>query len=77
MPFLLACKVSAEKSADSLMGVLLCVTSCFILAAFRMLSLSLPFTLLIFMCLDVVSLGSSYAELSGIPGPGCVFPSSD
>ena len=31
---LLACKISAEKSADCLMGVPLYITSCFSLAAF-------------------------------------------
>ena len=36
---LLACKVSARKSADSIMGVPLYVTSCFSLAVFKSLYL--------------------------------------
>ena len=39
----LACRVSAEKSSDSLMEVPLCVTSCFYLIAYNILSLSLTF----------------------------------
>lgn len=34
-PLLLACKVSAERSASSLMGISLFVTSCFSLAPFK------------------------------------------
>ena len=47
------CKVSAEISADGLMGFPLYVTSCFSLAAFKILSLSLIFDILIIMCLCV------------------------
>ena len=39
MPLPVACKVPAEKLADSLMGVLLYVTTCFFLAAFNILYL--------------------------------------
>ena len=53
---LLACRVSAEKSADSLMGVPLYVTSCFSLAVFNILSLSLIFAILI-TCLSVILFG--------------------
>ena len=51
---LLACKVSVEKSDDSLMGFLLQVTFFLSLAAFNTLSLSLLFAILIIMCLGVV-----------------------
>ena len=51
--YLLACKVSFEKSADSLMGILLQVTNYFSFAAFKILSLSLTFGILIMMCLAV------------------------
>ena len=51
------------------------ITSCFCLTAFRILSLSLTFTILImFWC---VSLGSPYLELSGFPEPGYLFPFPD
>ncbi|KAF6119851.1 hypothetical protein HJG60_010237 [Phyllostomus discolor] len=56
---LLACKVSCEKSADSLMGTPLYVTLSFPLAAFKILSLSSIFGNLMMMCLDVFLLGSS------------------
>ena len=49
---LLACKVSAEKSADYLMGFTLWVISWFSLV-FRSLSLSLTYTILIMTCLGV------------------------
>ena len=66
----LACKVSAEKSAHSLMGISLCVTSCFFLAAFSILSLSLTFDILIIMCLDVGLLGYSCLKIFWLPGSG-------
>ena len=50
---LLACKVSSEKSADSLMETHLQVTNLFSLAAFKILSLSLTFGILIMICLGV------------------------
>ena len=49
----MAYRVSAEKSADRLMGVPLCVTCFFFLAAFNICSLSLIFAILIIMCLGV------------------------
>ena len=59
---LLACKVFAEKSAGSLMGIPLYVTSCFSLDALKILSLfffslSLFLTVDILMCLGVDLLG--------------------
>ena len=54
---LLACRVSVEKSADSLMGVPLYVICHFSLVAFNILSLSLIFVSLITMCLGVFLLG--------------------
>ena len=50
---LLVYKISAEKSAVSLMGVPLYITSCFCLTAFNILSLSLTFDILILVCLGV------------------------
>ena len=54
---LLACRVSAEKSAVNLMGVPLYAICCFSLAAFSNFSLSLIFVYLITMCLSVFLLG--------------------
>ena len=59
-----ACKVSFEKSADSLMGTSLWVTYFFSLAAFKIISLSLTFGILIMMCLGVVLFGSILFETS-------------
>ena len=53
----LAWRVSAEKSADSLMGVPLQVICHFSLVVFNILSLSLIFVSLITMCLGVFLLG--------------------
>ena len=50
---LLACRVSAERSAVYLMGIPFCVTCCFSLAAFNVCSLYLIFDGLINMCLSV------------------------
>jgi len=50
---LLACRVSDEKLADSLMGVPLYVIYLFSLVAFNILSLSLILVSLITMCLSV------------------------
>ena len=54
---LLACRVSAERSAVKHMGFPLYVTCCFSLAAFNNLSLCLVFVSLISMCLGVFLLG--------------------
>lgn len=51
MHYFQACRDSAEKSANSLMGILLNMTHCLYLAAFRILSLT--FTILIMTCLGV------------------------
>ena len=67
---LLACRVSAEKSADNLMGIPLYVICCFSLAAFNIFSLNLIFVSLINMFL----LGLSCVGLSAVPGLGWLFP---
>ena len=54
---LLACKVSVERSAVSLMGIPLYVICCFSLAAFNICSLCLISISLINMCLGVFLLG--------------------
>ena len=54
---LLACRISAEKSAVNLMGVPLYVICHFSLVAFSNFSLSLIFINLITMCLSVFLLG--------------------
>ena len=54
---LMACRVSAERSAVKHMGFSLYVTCCFSLAAFNILSLCLVFVSLINMCLGVFLLG--------------------
>ena len=54
---LLACRVSAERSAVKCMGFPLYVYCSFSLAAFNILSLCLVFVSLISMCLDVFLLG--------------------
>ena len=54
---LLACRVSAERSAVNLMGIPLYVICCFSLAAFNIFSLYLIFDSLINMCLGVFLLG--------------------
>ena len=53
----LACRVSAEKSAVKYMGFPLCITCCFSLAAFNIISLFLVFVSLISMCLGVFLFG--------------------
>ena len=54
---LLACRLSAEKSADSLLGVPLYVTYRFSLTAFNIFSLSLIFAALTTICLGWVLIG--------------------
>ena len=54
---LLACRVSAERSAVKCVGFPLYVTCCFSLAAFNILSLCLVFVSLISMCLGLFLLG--------------------
>ena len=54
LPFPLACRVSVDKSAYSLMEVPLHITCCFALAAFSILSLFLTSAILITVCLDLV-----------------------
>uniref|UniRef100_A0A8D1IRT3 Uncharacterized protein n=1 Tax=Sus scrofa TaxID=9823 RepID=A0A8D1IRT3_PIG len=54
---LLPCRVSAEKSADNLLGVPLYVVCFFSLAAFKIFSLSLILVSLMNMCLGVFLLG--------------------
>ena len=50
---LLACRVSAKRSAVKCMGFPLYVISCFSLAGFNVISLCLVFVSFISMCLDV------------------------
>ena len=57
---LLSCKVSFEKSADSLMGTPVQVTVSFFLAAFKILSLSLILGNLMMMCLCAFLFGSKF-----------------
>ena len=54
--FLLACRVSIERSAVILMGIPLCVICCLSLAVFNICSLCLIFVNLINMCLGVFCL---------------------
>ena len=54
---LLACRVSAERSAVNHTGFSLYITYCFSLAAFNIVSLCLVFVSLITMCLGVFLLG--------------------
>ena len=55
--FLLACRVSAERSDVKCIGFPLYVTCCFSLAAFKILSLCLAFVCLISICLGVFLFG--------------------
>ena len=57
---LLACKVSFEKSADSLMGTPLKVILSSLLAAFKILSLLLILGNVIMKCLGVCFLGTNF-----------------
>ena len=71
--FLLACRVSDEKSAYNLVGVPLSVTDCFSLDVFVIISLPLIFAILFITCLDVDFFGFICLGLSVHPGPGCLF----
>ena len=60
---LLATTVSSDKIAlDNLSEDPICVTNCFSLATFEILSLYLAFESLIIICLEWVSLSSSYLK---------------
>ena len=66
----LACRVSIERSAVILMGIPLCVTCCFSLAAFNICSSCLTFVNLINMCLgyaeDTTLMTESEEELKSL-----------
>ena len=64
--YLLACRVSVEKSAKNLMGFPLYIVF-FPLLLLIFLSLSLTFVSLIPMCLDVFLLGFILPQISGLP----------
>ena len=73
-PSLLACRVSVENSADSLMGVSLAVICCFSVVAFNILSV-FNFLSVWLLCVSVCSfLGLSCLGLSVLPGLGWLFP---
>ena len=75
---LLACKVSFEKSADSLVGTPLQVSLSFSLAVFKILSLSFILDNVLMMCLVCASLGPTFFGLSELPAlPGSLFPLPD
>ena len=75
---LLACKVSFEKSADSLMGTPLQITISFPISAFRILSLSLILGNAIMMCLGVFLFGSNFFRtLSFLDFLEVLFPLPD
>ena len=71
---LIGYKVSFEKSAYSIMGTPFQVTLCFSLAAFKIISLSLSFGILIMMCLGVVLFDSIFLGLPVLPELVCLFP---
>ena len=68
---LLACRISAERSAVKRMGFPLHVTCCFSLAAFTILYLCLVFICLISMCLGMFLLGFILYETLCV---SCLFP---
>ena len=57
LPLPLACRVSAEKSANIFMGIPLDIICCFSLSAFNIFSLNLIFVSLIDVYLGVFHLG--------------------
>ena len=69
MPLFLACKFSAEMSADYLMWVLSYVPSSFPLVAFKILSLSSIFAILVMSIVYLFEL-----ILFGNFWPGWLFP---
>ena len=75
---LLACKVSFEKSAASLMGTPLQLTLSFLFVVLKIFSLSLILVNVIMMCLGVFLLGPISLGLSEFPGlPESLFPLPD
>ena len=67
---LLTCRISPGKSGDGLVGVPVYTTSCFSLAAFKILSLSLPF--LMFWFIVFILLGTFFASwIWMVSSPGC------
>ena len=73
----LVCSISFEKSANSLMRILVNVMNHFSLALFRIFSLSLIFDNLIIMCLAQTSSGSPYLKTFRLCESGCSLPSGD
>ena len=71
---LLACRVSAERSAVKQMGFPLFVTCCFSLAAFNILSLCLVFIIWLVCVLACFSLGLSCMGPSVLLGLDWLFP---
>lgn len=63
-----------KKSTDHFMGAHMSLTTCFSLAAFKILSLTFGHLILIF--LDMVSLDSSYLVSFGFPRSGFLSPFS-
>ena len=72
---LLAWRVSIERSAVILMGILLCVFCCFSLAAFNICSLCLILWIWLISILGCSALGLSCLVLSGFLSLGWLFPS--
>ena len=66
----MAWRVSAEKSAHNLTGVLLYVICCFFLFAFKYFFFVFNFCHLITMFLSMSFLGLSCLEISVLPGLG-------
>ena len=72
---LLAWRVSIERSAVILMGIPLCVSCCFFLAAFNICFLCLVLLIWLIYVLGCFALGLSCLYLSGFHGLGWLFPS--
>ena len=71
---LLLCRISAEKSADSLMGVPWYIIYWYPLPAFNIISLSLIFDILITTCPSVILFIVDPVGFSMISRPGGMFP---